>query len=100
MSMKGNDVPKDIFIQPIEKPEVSSGDILHAVHFQRRILITQNPEAHKTMCVYLGSHELNTLLNDDPYRFSGLDKSREHWKLLGMPVYEVVIDQPHVRVAI
>ena len=84
-------------VPSILKSELTSSQILGEVFFQRNNVIAKYPNSHK-FHVYLGTSELSTILNDNYQRIEGIHQSRDHWKLMGMRLFEVMTDLPHIKV--
>lgn len=84
-------------VPPILKAELTSEQILDEVFFQRNNVIVKYPNS-RTFHVYLGTTELTTIINDRYHRIEGIHQSRDHWKLMGMRLFEVMTDLPHIKV--
>ena len=72
--------------------------LMQEIFTQRNRLIAENYGIRDSLSVYLGSDELSLLMHEHRESIQGYERERTHWKLMGMNLFEVMTDEPHVKV--
>lgn len=78
--------------------EMTVDEIIHEIRKQAFYLKARNPSINPNkLRVYLGGEEIYTLKSDVHLLYENME-SQDELRVLGMPVFEVVTNKPHIKV--
>ena len=72
-------------------------DIIHEVRMQAYYLKAKDPSL-RPLRVYLGREEIDLLKSEVEFLYDNMERQEDELRLMGMPVFEVVTDKPHIKV--